>query len=79
MPTATDFKDYYTILGVGKTATPEEIKRAYRKLARKHHPDVNPGNPEAEDKFKDLNEANEVLSNPERPAYLVHFRVPSLG
>ncbi|CAN1211064.1 DnaJ C-terminal domain-containing protein [Tumidithrix helvetica PCC 7403] len=65
MPTATDFKDYYTILGVSKTATSEEIKRAYRKLARKYHPDVNPGNPEAEAKFKDINEANEVVSNPE--------------
>ncbi|MCL1473416.1 DnaJ C-terminal domain-containing protein [Argonema antarcticum] len=65
MATATDFKDYYTILGVSKTATAEEIKRAYRKLARKYHPDVNPGNPEAEEKFKDLNEANEVVSNPE--------------
>ncbi len=65
MPTARDFKYYYSILGVSKTATPEEIKRAYRKLTRKYHLDVNPGNPEAEDKFKDLNEANEVLSNPE--------------
>ncbi|MEJ6484104.1 DnaJ C-terminal domain-containing protein [Nostoc punctiforme UO1] len=66
MPTATDFKDYYNILGVSKTATSDEIKRAYRKLARKYHPDVNPGNPEAEEKFKDINEANEVLSNPEK-------------
>lgn len=66
MPTATDFKDYYNILGVSKTATPDDIKRAYRKLARKYHPDVNPGNPEAEEKFKEINEANEVLSNPEK-------------
>ena len=66
MPTATDFKDYYTILGVSKTATPEEIKRAYRKLARKYHPDLNPGDKGAEAKFKDLNEANEVLSDPEK-------------
>ena len=66
MPTATDFKDYYNILGVSKTATSDEIKQAYRKLARKYHPDVNPGNPEAEEKFKDINEANEVLSNPEK-------------
>lgn len=65
MPTATDFKDYYAILGVSKTATAEEIKRAYRKLARKYHPDVNPGNAEAEEQFKTLNEANEVVSNPE--------------
>lgn len=65
MSTATDFKDYYAILGVSKTATAEEIKRAYRKLARKYHPDVNPGNAKAEEQFKTLNEANEVLSNPE--------------
>lgn len=66
MPTATDFKDYYTLLGVSKTATPEDIKKAYRKLARKYHPDLNPGDKDAEAKFKDLNEANEVLSDPEK-------------
>ncbi len=59
------FIDYYKILGIPKTATEKEIKNAYRKLARKYHPDVNPDNKEAEKKFKEINEANEVLSNPE--------------
>jgi len=60
-----DFKDYYKILGVDKSAGAEEIKKAYRKLAVKFHPDKNPGNKLAEEKFKEINEANEVLSNPE--------------
>ena len=59
------FIDYYTILGVAKNATEIEIKKAYRKLARKYHPDLNPNNKEAEQKFKDINEAHEVLSNAE--------------
>lgn len=59
------FIDYYKVLGVSKTATQEEIKKAYRKLARKHHPDLNPNDKQAEQKFKELNEANEVLSNVE--------------
>ncbi|MBE9057685.1 DnaJ C-terminal domain-containing protein [Sphaerospermopsis sp. LEGE 08334] len=63
---ATDFKDYYSILGITKTATPEEIKQAFRKLARKYHPDVNPGNKQAEAKFKEVNEAYEVLSDPDK-------------
>ncbi|RDK85589.1 DnaJ C-terminal domain-containing protein [Marinirhabdus gelatinilytica] len=59
------FIDYYKTLGVDKTATEKEIKKAYRKLARKYHPDVNPNDPEAQRKFQEVNEANEVLSNPE--------------
>src|SRR5690349_16104143 len=59
-----EFKDYYQTLGVAKTATDKEIKQAFRKLARKHHPDVNPGDKSAEAKFKDINEAYEVLGDP---------------
>src|SRR5438105_1457693 len=61
-----DFKDYYSTLGVAKTATEKEVKQAYRKLARKFHPDVNPGDASAEGKFKEINEAYEVLGDPEK-------------
>lgn len=60
-----EFRDYYAALGVPKTATDKEIKQAFRKLARKFHPDVNPGDAAAESRFKEVSEANEVLSNPE--------------
>ncbi len=59
-----DFKDYYATLGVAKTASEKELKQAYRKLARKHHPDVNQGDKAAESRFKELNEAYEVLGDP---------------
>ena len=59
-----EFKDYYATLGVAKTATDKEMKQAFRKLARKHHPDVNPGDKAAEAKFKEINEAYEVLGDP---------------
>ncbi|WP_312822231.1 DnaJ C-terminal domain-containing protein [Epilithonimonas sp.] len=62
------FIDYYKILGIEKNATADDIKKAYRKLARKYHPDMNPNDKEAEKKFKEINEANEVLSNPENRA-----------
>lgn len=60
------FKDYYEVLGVKRDATDAQIRQAFRRLARKHHPDVNPGDKVAEDKFKEINEANEVLSDPEK-------------
>ena len=59
-------KDYYEILGVGRGASADEIKKAYRKLTRKYHPDANPGDAEAEKKYKEINEANEVLSDPQK-------------
>src|SRR3569833_1633772 len=56
-------KDYYGVLGIKRTATPEEIRKAFRKAARKYHPDVNPGDKKAEEKFKEISEANDVLSD----------------
>src|SRR5579872_3517199 len=61
--TANRNKDYYATLGVKRTATPEEIRKAFRKAARKYHPDVNPGDKKAEEKFKEISEANDVLSD----------------
>src|SRR5215471_16639977 len=56
--------DPYTVLGVSKTASEEEIRQAFRKLAKKHHPDLNPGNKEAEARFKEISQANDILSDP---------------
>jgi len=61
-----EYKDYYKILGVDRNADEKEIKKAYRRLARQYHPDVNPGDKAAEARFKEINEANEVLSDSEK-------------
>src|SRR5213075_3578735 len=62
----TQQKDYYGMLGVKKSATTDDIRKAFRKLARKYHPDVNPGDKSAEERFKTISEANEVLSDPKK-------------
>ncbi|MBQ5566777.1 MAG: molecular chaperone DnaJ [Oscillospiraceae bacterium] len=66
-------RDYYEVLGLKRGASEEEIKKAYKKLARKYHPDMNPGDKEAEEKFKEVNEANEILSDPEKKARYDQF------
>ena len=72
-------RDYYEVLGVTKESTPEEIKKAYRKLAIKYHPDKNPGDATAEEKFKEAAEAYDVLSNPDKKARYDRFGHAGMG
>ena len=69
-------KDYYEVLGVGRSVTQEEIKKAYRKLALQHHPDKHKGDKKAEEKFKEIGEAYEVLSDPQKREAYDRFRSP---
>ncbi len=71
-------KDYYRILGVREDAEEEEIRKQYRKLAKKFHPDANPGNAEAEQRFKEAGEAWETLGNRERPVSYTHLTLPTI-
>ncbi|MDR2160545.1 MAG: J domain-containing protein [Desulfovibrio sp.] len=70
---SVEYKDYYKILGVPRNASQEEIARAYKKLARKHHPDLNQGDKKSEERFKEINEANEVLKDPEKRKLYDHL------
>src|ERR1044072_4315638 len=72
-------RDYYEILGVSKTATPVELKKAYRKIALQYHPDKNPGNKDAEEHFKEAAEAYDVLSNPDKRAQYDRFGHAGVG
>ena len=72
-------RDYYEVLGVSKTATADEIKKAYRKLAVKYHPDKNPGDKEAEEKFKEAAEAYDVLSDPQKRQRYDQFGHAGMG
>jgi molecular chaperone DnaJ len=72
-------RDYYEVLGVAKTATPDDIKKAYRKLAVQFHPDKNPGNKEAEEKFKEISEAYEILSDTDKRQRYDQFGHAGLG
>jgi DnaJ-class molecular chaperone len=71
-------KDLYAVLGVSRKATVDEIKKAYRKLARKHHPDLNPGNKQAEERFKEISVAQDVLTDPEKRKLYDEFGLAGL-